>query len=224
MGVSRHGPDAGVNAEDGPMVRLNTAWDKYPAGRKMLPMFLMGMVMAAFVSLAMQTGAWAQAARIVDGKMQIDLTTDRAKGSLAPAIDESKLKIKAQVYLPLYSSVVVGGGATVVHMGANVTIRNASVEAPVVITGARYFDRNGELVSQLAPASFTLKPMATIEIFIPITEASVGIKGGRGGSILLDWASEVSVPEPMIEALVLGSVGNGSYSFTVQGHGLTPAH
>ena len=134
------------------------------------------------------------------------------------------MKIIAQVYLPLYSSVVVGGGATVVLMGAYVTIRNVSADAPVVINSARYFDRNGELVSQLAPASFTLKPMSTVEIFIPITEASVGIKGGRGGSILLDWASEGAVPEPMMEALVLGSVGNGSYSFTVQGHGLSPVH
>ena len=206
------------------MVRLNTAQDKQPVVRKMLPMILMGFVVAAFVSLATQTSAFAQAARIVDGKMQIDLTTDRAKASLGAAIDESKLKIKAQVYLPLYSSVVVGGGATVVHMGANVTIRNVSADAPVVINSARYFDRNGELVSQLAPASFTLKPMSTVEIFIPITEASVGIKGGRGGSILLDWASEGAVPEPMMEALVLGSVGNGSYSFTVQGHGLSPVH
>jgi hypothetical protein len=185
---------------------------------------MMGFVFAAFVTLALQAGAFAQAARVVDGKMQIDLTSERAKASLAPTTEASKLKIKAQAYLPLYSSVVVGGGATVVHMGANVTLRNVSADLPVTIQSARYFDRNGELVSQLAPAAFTLKPMATVEIFIPITEASVGIKGGRGGSILLDWAAEGSVPEPMMEALVLGSVGNGSYSFTVQGHGLTPVH
>ena len=206
------------------MVCVNTARDSRRDFRHGIAMTLMGFVVAAFVSLAMFSSAFAQAARMVDGKMQIDLTTDRAKASLAPGLDESKLKIKAQVYLPLYSAVVVGGGATVVHMGANVTIRNASVDSPVVITGARYFDRNGELVSQLAPNSFTLKPMGTVEIFIPITEASVGIKGGRGGSILLDWGSEGAVPEPMMEALVLGSVGNGSYAFTLQGHGLSPVH
>jgi hypothetical protein len=168
--------------------------------------------------------ALAQAAKIVDGKMQIDLGSDRAKASLAPAVDPSKLKIKGQVYLPLYSSVVVGGGATLVHMGANVTLRNVSSDTTITLTGMRYFDRNGELVSQLAPSPFTLKPMATVEIFIPITEASVGIKGGRGGSILADWGAEQAAPEPLMEALVLGSVGNGSYSFTVQSHGLTPVH
>ena len=168
--------------------------------------------------------AQAQAAKIVDGKMQIDLTSDRAKASLAPTVDASKFKVKGQVYLPLYSSVVVGGGATLVHMGANVTLRNVSADSVVTLTSVRYFDRNGELVSQLAPQPISLKPMATIEIFIPITEASVGIKGGRGGSILTDWGAEQSVPEPLTEALVLGSVGNGSYSFTVQGHGLTPLH
>ena len=206
------------------MVRLSTARENLRVVRTLLPKMVMGFGFAASVTLALQAGALAQAARMVDGKMQIDLNSDRAKASLAPAIDESKLKIKAQVYLPLYSSVVVGGGATVVHMGANVTLRNASVDMPVTIQGARYFDRNGELVSQLAPVAFTLKPMGTVEIFIPITEASVGIKGGRGGSILVDWAAEGSVPEPMMEALVLGSVGNGSYSFTVQGRGLTPVH
>ena len=206
------------------MVRLSTAREDQHSVRNMLHMMLKGFVFAAFVTLALQAGAFAQAARVVDGKMQIDLGSERAKASLAPTIEASKLKIKAQVYLPLYSSVVVGGGATVVHMGANVTLRNVSADMPVTIQSARYFDRNGELVSQLAPAPFTLKPMATIEIFIPITEATVGIKGGRGGSILLDWAAEGAVPEPMMEALVLGSVGNGSYSFTVQGHGLTLVH
>lgn len=182
------------------------------------------LVVAVCAALSFGGEAHAQAARIVDGKMQIDLTSDRAKASLAPVVDASKFKVKGQVYLPLYSSVVVGGGATLVHMGANVTLRNVSSESPVTLTSVRYFDRNGELVSQLAPQPITLKPMATIEIFIPITEASVGIKGGRGGSILTDWGAEQSVPEPLTEALVLGSVGNGSYSFTVQGHGLTPLH
>ena len=37
--------------------------------------------------------AQAQAAKIVDGKMQIDLTSDRAKASLAPAVDASKLQL-----------------------------------------------------------------------------------------------------------------------------------
>lgn len=206
------------------MRRLSTVGEEQRGVLSLLPTMGMGFVVAAFVLLVVQTGAFAQAARVVDGKMQIDLASERAKASLAPTTEDSKLKIKAQVYLPLYSSVVVGGGATVVHMGANVTLRNVSAEMPVTIQSARYYDRNGELVSQLAPSPFTLKPMATVEIFIPITEASVGIKGGRGGSILLDWAAEGSVPEPFMEALVLGSVGNGSYSFTVQGHGLTPVH
>ena len=206
------------------MICSSTRHDVRSLGRRIGSGLVMGLVGAVFVSLALCGDALAQAARVVDGKMQIDLTAERAKASMGPAIDDSKLKIKAQVYLPLYSSVVVGGGATVVHMGANVTLRNVSTDLPVVISSARYFDRNGELVSQLAPAPFTLKPMATVEIFIPITEASVGIKGGRGGSILLDWGAEAAAPEPMMEALVLGSVGNGSYSFTVQGRGLSPLH
>jgi hypothetical protein len=182
------------------------------------------LIVSLFAIVSSGDQALAQAAKIVDGKMQIDLGSDRAKASLAPAVDPSKLKIKGQVYLPLYSSVVVGGGATLVHMGANVTLRNVSSETTITLTNVRYFDRNGELVSQLAPAPFTLKPMATVEVFIPITEASVGIKGGRGGSILADWGAEQAAPEPLMEALVLGSVGNGSYSFTIQSHGLSPVH
>ena len=182
------------------------------------------LIVSLFAIVSSGDQALAQAAKIVDGKMQIDLGSDRAKASLAPAVDPSKLKIKGQVYLPLYSSVVVGGGATLVHMGANVTLRNVSSETTITLTNVRYFDRNGELVSQLAPAPFTLKPMATVEVFIPITEASVGIKGGRGGSILAEWGAEQAAPEPLMEALVLGSVGNGSYSFTIQSHGLSPVH
>ena len=108
----------------------------------------------------------------------------------------------------------MGGGATLVHLGANVTLRNISPDQPLVISSARYFDRSGELVAELAVQPFTLKPMATIEMFIPITEQSVGLRGGRGGSIFLDWAAVAPVPEPMLEALVLGSSGPASFSFT----------
>ena len=65
------------------MVRLSTAREDQHSVRNMLHMMLKGFVFAAFVTLALQAGAFAQAARVVDGKMQIDLTTERAKASLA---------------------------------------------------------------------------------------------------------------------------------------------
>ena len=88
------------------MVRLSTARENQRVVRTPLPTLMMGFVFAAFVTLALQAGAFAQAARMVDGKMQIDLTSERAKASLAPTTEASKLKIKAQAYLPLYFPLV----------------------------------------------------------------------------------------------------------------------
>ncbi len=155
-------------------------------------------------------GITAQAA---ENPIRFDLSSDRGKAAIMANPAEANLTIKKQSYLPLYSSVALGGGATTVHLGANVTLRNLSPDQPLVVSSARYFDRSGELVTDLAGQAFTLKPMATIEVFIPITEQSVGLRGGRGGSILLDWAATAPVPEPMLEALVLGSSGPASFSF-----------
>ncbi len=145
--------------------------------------------------------------------LRFDLGSDRAKAAITANPADSSLTIKKQSYLPLYSSVALGGGATTVHLGANVTLRNISPDQPLVVSSARYFDRSGELVTDLAGQAFTLKPLATIEVFIPITEQSVGLRGGRGGSIVLDWAATAPVPEPLMEALVLGSSGPASFSF-----------
>ena len=167
---------------------------------------------AALSGLCLQVllGVSAQAA---ENPIRFDLSTDRAKAATVANPADASLSIKKQSYLPLYSSVALGGGATTVHLGANVTLRNISPDQPLVVTSARYFDRAGELVTDLAGQAFTLKPMATIEVFIPITEQSVGLRGGRGGSILLDWAAAGPVPEPIMEALVLGSSGPASFSF-----------
>ncbi|NBS01667.1 MAG: DUF3124 domain-containing protein [Rhizobiales bacterium] len=153
------------------------------------------------------------AAQAADNPLRFDLSTERAKAATVANPADSSLSIKKQSYLPLYSSVALGGGSTTVHLGANVTLRNISTDQPLVVTSARYFDRAGELVTELATQAFTLKPMATIEVFIPITEQSVGLRGGRGGSILLEWAAQGPVPEPIMEALVLGSSGPASFSF-----------
>lgn len=167
---------------------------------------------AALCGLCLQilVGSTTQAAEPV---LRFDLGSDRAKAALVANPAEGTLSVKKQSYLPLYSSVALGGGATLVHLGANVTLRNVSPDQPLVVKSARYFDRAGELVTDLAGQAFTLKPMATIEVFIPITEQSVGLRGGRGGSILLDWAAAGPVPEPVMEALVLGSSGPASFSF-----------
>jgi hypothetical protein len=165
---------------------------------------LCGMCLQAFIGFA---------AHAADNALRFDLNSDRAKAAITVNPTDSSLSIKKQSYLPLYSSVALGGGATTVHLGANVTLRNISPDQPLVVISARYFDRSGELVADLAGQAFTLKPMATIEVFIPITEQSVGLRGGRGGSILLNWAAAAPVPEPMMEALVLGSSGPASFSF-----------
>jgi len=167
---------------------------------------------AALLGLGLQLFA-AHQAGAADNPLRFDLGSDRAKAATTANPADGSLTIKKQSYLPLYSSVALGGGATLVHLGANVTLRNISPDQPLVVTSARYFDRSGEMVSDLAGQAFTLKPMATIEVFIPITEQSVGLRGGRGGSILLDWAATGPIPEPVMEALVLGSSGPASFSF-----------
>ena len=62
-----------------------------------------------------------------------------------------------------------------------------------------------------------LKPFATVHVYIPATD----LRGGTGANFVVDWAAEGRIAEPIVEALMLGTMGNASYSFISQGRAIS---
>jgi hypothetical protein len=68
-------------------------------------------------------------------------------------------------------------------------------------------------VESYLKAPIALKPFSTVEVFISATD----VRGGTGANFVVDWADTAEIAEPAVEALMVGSVGNGHYAFISQG-------
>lgn len=119
------------------------------------------------------------------------------------------LPVEAQDYVPVYSSIYVGQGTVRSNLAATLSIRNTSHTDAIVIRAVRYFDTNGNLISTFVEQPHRLGAMATAAFFIDSTD----LRGGTGANFLVDWASEETVSEPLIEAVMIGSVGAKGISF-----------
>jgi hypothetical protein len=126
------------------------------------------------------------------------------------------LAIGGAFYVPAYSSVSLSQGKLRADFSVTLSVHNASETRPLVLKRIAYFDTAGKLVENHLKAPVALKPFATIEIFVAATD----VRGGTGANFIVDWAATGEIAEPVVEALVVGSVGSGHYAFISQGRAL----
>jgi hypothetical protein len=133
-------------------------------------------------------------------------------GSLT-AVPTENLAIAGSFYVPVYSSVSMSQGKLRGDFSVTLSVHNASETRPLVLKRIAYFDTVGKMVESYLKAPIALKPFSTIEVFIAATD----VRGGTGANFVVDWAAAGAVAEPAVEALMVGSVGNGHYAFISQG-------
>ena len=133
-------------------------------------------------------------------------------GSLT-AIPSDNLAVTGAFYVPVYSSVSMSQGKLRGDFSVTLSIHNASEAKPLVLKRIAYFNTVGRMVESYLKAPIALKPFSTIEVFIPATD----VRGGTGANFTVDWAATGEIAEPVVEALMVGSVGNGHYAFISQG-------
>lgn len=141
--------------------------------------------------------------------------TDLAKTFAASltALPAGALPVLGSFYVPAYSQVVRSAGGVTIAFSVTLTIHNVSETRPLVLTRIAYFDTAGAMVEAFLKAPVALKPLATVQLSIPVTDA----RGGAGANFLVDWAAEGGGAEPAVEALMLGAIGNATYSFVSAG-------
>jgi hypothetical protein len=133
-------------------------------------------------------------------------------GSLT-AVPTENLTIAGSFYVPVYSSVSMSQGKLRGDFSVTLSVHNASESRPLVLKRIAYFDTVGKMVESYLKAPVALKPFSTIEVFIAATD----VRGGTGANFVVDWAAAGEIAEPAVEALMVGSVGNGHYAFISQG-------
>lgn len=133
-------------------------------------------------------------------------------GSLT-AVPAEPLAVAGSFYVPAYSSVSMSQGRLRADFSVTLSVHNASETKPLVLKRIAYFDTAGHLVESYLKAPVALKPFSTIEVFIAASDT----RGGTGANFVVDWGSSGEIAEPVVEALMIGSVANGHYAFVSQG-------
>ena len=157
----------------------------------------------ACLSMLGASSAYAQTAGSIEQNFAGSLT----------AVPAENLTIAGSFYVPVYSSVSMSQGKLRGDFSVTLSVHNASETKPLVLKRIAYFDTGGKMVESYFKAPIALKPFSTVEVFIAATD----LRGGTGANFVVDWAAAGEIAEPAVEALMVGSVGNGHYAFISQG-------
>jgi len=138
---------------------------------------------------------------------------EHAFASALTELPKGELNVAGSFYVPAYSSVSMSQGKLRADFSVTLSIHNASETKPLVLKRVGYFDGNGKLIDSYVKQPIALKPFGTVEVYIPEQD----VRGGTGANFVVDWASAGEIAEPVVEALMFGSVGNRHFSFISQG-------
>ncbi len=196
---------------------------QYGRLQKFILLVFFGGWIGAVVVFALFMRAW-----IPDVDLKADLAaieeadTDEANldGPLPPSLQPLSgplpaFPVSGSVYVPLYSSLYVGGRRSLKNLSATLSLRNTSADQALIVTSVTYFDGNGKAVVELLDVPHVLAPMATAEFYTDQNSTS----GGPVATVILGWGAETSAapPPPLIEAVILGNYGAKSISFVSRG-------
>ncbi|MBR0694209.1 DUF3124 domain-containing protein [Bradyrhizobium lablabi] len=159
--------------------------------------------MLACLLIARTGEAAAQSSGTVEQNFANSLTT----------VPSGPLAVSGALYVPVYSSVSMSQGKLRADFSVTLSVHNASETSPLVLKRIAYFDTSGNMVESYLKSPVALKPFSTIEVSI----ATADTRGGTGANFVVDWAAPGEIAEPVVEALMVGSVGAGHYAFISQG-------
>ena len=118
-----------------------------------------------------------------------------------------------QVYIPIYSSIYNQYEGNLLHMTAILSIRNTSLKESITIKKVEYYDTNGKLIKKFIDGSFSLGKMSTKDFVI----AENDLEGGTGANFIVEWTSDKTVSIPIIESVILGTLGTKGFAFSTRG-------
>ena len=164
-------------------------------------------IVCTLMAQAETTGAAAQPAAI-------DFRTE-FKDSLTALPDPAELTAKGAIYVPTYSRVygASSGAHKLIEFSTTLRIDNTSSTKPLVIERIEYYDMAGKLVQSYLKEPMALRPFGTVEVVIPAED----VRAGAAANFLVTWSGAGPIAEPLVEAVMIGSQDNTSYSFVSAG-------
>ncbi|WP_052763827.1 DUF3124 domain-containing protein [Microvirga massiliensis] len=141
-------------------------------------------------------------------------------GPLTEVPPVHRLSQPRKVYVPAYSAIRLASGRTKLNLAMTLSIHNLSEERRLIILQTDYFDTSGKLLQRYVPEPIAVGPLGTVEAFVPVEDT----RGGTGANFVVEWDAEEAIPEPLVEAVMIGLEGTHSYSFVSRGKAMiTPS-
>ena len=129
-------------------------------------------------------------------------------------LNSSQIVRGQKLYVPFYSQIYQPEGFGRLDLSGTLSISNTSETDDIRITKVRYFNTSGNLVKRCLEGNhFVLSPMATTQFGITRQDDS----GGPGANFIVEWVSEQSVSNPVVEIVMTTFSGTQGYSFTSSG-------
>jgi hypothetical protein len=116
-------------------------------------------------------------------------------------------------YVPVYSTLYLGEHVVQAGMAVTLSVRNTSPDQELVVHRIDYYDTAGEVRLRLADRPHAIPAMATAEFLIDRDDPV----GGTGANYLVAWSVPAGGTAPLIEAVMVGRMGNTSVSLIGRG-------
>jgi len=136
----------------------------------------------------------------------------------AAEIAPQAVAVERAVYVPIYSHVYYQHGRPY-SLAATFSIRNKDVQRPICVRSVRYYDTSGKPVKTHVDRLLRLDPLETIEFLVDARDTT----GGSGANFIVQWLATEPVDEPVIEAVMVGTVGTQGICFRSSGKALASA-
>jgi len=124
--------------------------------------------------------------------------------------------VKSQtVYIPSYANVISGPPIyMVVPLRANLVIHNTDQAQTITIDRIDEYNTEGQKVGSYLTAPVILNPLGAMRVVVKESKKEAE---GLGANFIIQWHADKKVNEPIIECLIIGSLGAQGFSFTTQG-------
>jgi Protein of unknown function (DUF3124) len=117
------------------------------------------------------------------------------------------------IYVPAYSSILTTDELQPFNLAVTLSVRNTDRKHPIIVSSVRYFDHDGKLIQDHLEKPLSIGPMAAVEFFVRESDT----RGGFSASFLVEWLSETTVANPVIEAVMVGTASSRGVSFRCPG-------
>lgn len=122
------------------------------------------------------------------------------------------LRITKKVYVPVYSNIYSRTRNDRTYLTSTLSIHNTSETDTLFIVRVDYHDTAGKLVKKYLEAPIYLNTFETIEYVVEEQDDS----GGSGANFIIEWYGNEKL-NPLFQAVMIGGLGNKSFSFSTEG-------